>query len=130
MIGHVTTHEVEEASGLAASRLHPGVLYTVNDSGGKKHVMALDANTGKRLATFIISGAVNFDWEDIACGPCGGGTGHCIYIADTGDKRLLGAANRIYRVREPASMTDQHLILESTLKFTYVWFGRMIDFLF
>ncbi len=34
IVANVTDSRINEASGLAASRKHPGVLYTFNDSGG------------------------------------------------------------------------------------------------
>ena len=35
LIGRLNDPEVNEASGLAASRRHSNILYTMNDSGGK-----------------------------------------------------------------------------------------------
>lgn len=67
-----------------------------------------------------IDGAHSLDWEDIACGPCPGGSGHCIYIADTGGN-AGGDANTIYRIREPAHIHDQHVHVESILQFRYLF---------
>lgn len=89
---------VDESSGVAVSGRSPGVLWTHNDSGDGPYVYATDT-TGTALGTFAVTGARNVDWEDIALGPCGGGT--CLYIADTGDNRERRRAVVLYRVPEP-----------------------------
>jgi hypothetical protein len=117
-MGTVTSSSVTEASGLCASRAHPNVLYTHNDSGHDNEIYAIDATSGHRLATIAITGAHSRDWEDIACGPCTDLIGHCIYIGDTGGNTGNNAANVIYRVREPGQLHKQMDIqLDSFLKF-------------
>jgi len=115
--GHINSGSINEASGICASRTHPNVLYTHNDSGGKNRIFAI-STTGQLLATIYINGATAHDWEDIACGPCPGGSGNCIYIADTGGN-AGGDANTIYRIREPGSIHDQTVQLDSKLKFSW-----------
>ena len=81
ILGVVRDPKISEASGCAASRTHPALLYTLNDSGGKNEIYALATN-GTLVATYDIKGSHNNDWEDIAIGPCDG-SGHapdCIYI--------------------------------------------------
>ncbi|XP_053406428.1 uncharacterized protein LOC128559230 [Mercenaria mercenaria] len=115
----VTSHSINEASGLCASRIHKDVLYTHNDSGDTHRIFAFSTTTGHRIGTIIIDGAHAQDWEDIACGPCPGGSGHCIYIADTGGN-AGGDANTIYRIREPSQIhNEMHVQLDSTLQFSY-----------
>ena len=58
------------------------------------------------------------DWEDIACGPCAGGSGHCIYIADTGGN-AGGLSNTIYRIKEPDTIREQTVAVDSALMFRY-----------
>lgn len=91
--------ELSEASGLAVSRRHPGVLWSHNDSGHPAVLIAIDS-TGRQLGRVRVAGARNRDWEDIALGPCP--TGECLYLADTGDNRLRYEVATIYRVPEPA----------------------------
>lgn len=102
---------IPEGSGLAASRRHPGILYTHDDHGGKNQIFALDATNARLRATFTISGATNHDWEDVAVGTCGQET--CIYIGDIGDGGP--STHTIYRVREPTDIRDQSLPVESQL---------------
>lgn len=90
---------LSEASGIAASRRHPGTLWVHNDSGHDPVVFATDS-TGRIAAEIRVEGARNRDWEDIAIGPCP--TGDCLYIADTGDNRLRHEESFIYRIPEPA----------------------------
>jgi len=90
---------LHESSGLAASRRHPGVLWTHNDSGGEPAVYALD-ESGHLLGTVLVTGARNLDWEDIALGPCA--SGDCLYIGDIGDDDAARASIALYQVPEPA----------------------------
>ena len=97
VVGHLG-RELRESSGLAASRQHPGILWSHNDSGGDAAVIALDT-TGAVRGRVTIRGARNRDWEDIAVGPCPAGS--CLYIADTGDNEEHRKDVAIYRVPEP-----------------------------
>lgn len=94
-------HKLRESSGVAASRVHPGVLWTHNDSGDDADLYAVDFS-GNVLAEYEVDDARARDWEDIALGPCPGVGGDCLYIADTGDNQLRRARYRIYVVREPS----------------------------
>jgi hypothetical protein len=96
--GRFADPRVDESSGVAASRRSPGVLWTHNDSGDGPYLYATDT-AGAALGTFVVTGARNADWEDIALGPCGSGA--CLYIADTGDNREQRRAVMLYRVPEP-----------------------------
>src|SRR5215207_1575918 len=66
--GTVANPVLVEISGVAASRAHPGVLWTHNDSGGAPEVYAV-AQDGADLGTYAVDGARATDWEDIAVGP-------------------------------------------------------------
>jgi hypothetical protein len=90
--------EVDESSGVAASRRHTGVLWTINDSGGEPALFAVDS-AGRILGRTRVTGARNVDWEDLALGPCP--DGDCLYIADTGDNRLRRDHVVVYRIPEP-----------------------------
>jgi hypothetical protein len=87
---------LDESSGVAPSRRHPGILWTHND-GAKPFLFATDT-TGAALGIIRVRAEVD-DWEDVAVGPCGGFT--CVYLADVGDNRERRRFARIHRVREP-----------------------------
>lgn len=87
-----------ETSGLVASRAHPGILWSHNDSGNPPELFAIDT-LGQRRARFELTGLENRDWEDLALGPCPAGT--CLYLADTGDNGEDDPSVRVYRFPEP-----------------------------
>jgi hypothetical protein len=94
---------IGESSGLAASRRHPGIVYTFNDSGGRPQVYALGPDCRVR-ATLTFAGARNRDWEAMALGPDG------IYVGDIGDN-MDGAWPyvTVYRIPEPAAVRSRTL---------------------
>src|SRR6266566_1484018 len=69
LTGTLHSPRVKESSGIAASRAHPGVLWTHNDSGDDAYVYATDL-AGADRGVVRIRGARAVDWEDIALGPC------------------------------------------------------------
>jgi hypothetical protein len=110
---------LDELSGLAASRLHPGIFYAHNDSGDSARFYALDAQAHVN-AEFHLTGATAVDWEDISVGPCP--TGSCIYIGDTGDNKLDRNDYVIHRMAEPASMpSDGSVVSVSYESFPYAY---------
>ncbi|MBM4363360.1 MAG: hypothetical protein FJ104_11810 [Deltaproteobacteria bacterium] len=90
---------LDELSGLAASRVHPGVVYAHNDSGDVPRFFALGEGASAR-GEFHVEGATAVDWEDLAVGPCPAGS--CVFLADIGDNLERRAAYAVYRVAEPA----------------------------
>jgi hypothetical protein len=90
-----------ESSGLAPSRRRPGVFWTLLDSDGDSAVFAVDTSGAVRQRVRV-AGATNRDWEDIASGPCPGGHGSCLWIADSGDNLEVHPEARIYVIPEPA----------------------------
>ena len=79
-VGTVGYHEIVEASGLAASHIHPGYLYTHNDHGDGAHIYVINTS-GHHEATITLHGVTSHDWEDIAVGKCANGSNYyCIYI--------------------------------------------------
>jgi len=91
-----------EASGLASSRVHPGIHYTHNDSGSGPVVSAI-TTAGVVKATMTLTSAN--DWEDIAVGPGAGGLSS-IYVGDIGDNALNRDRIRVMRIAEPNPLTS------------------------
>jgi hypothetical protein len=90
--------DIQEASGLAVSRRHPGVLWSHNDSGNAAVLFALNVSGA-------ITGRVRVpvrtrDWEDISAARCG--ANDCLYLADIGDNQAARLTIQIYRIPEPA----------------------------
>jgi hypothetical protein len=92
---------IGESSGVVASRKHPGLLWTLNDSGGDP-VLFLTDTTGASLGAFTLSAATNVDWETLGRGPCG--RDECLYIGDTGDNGERRRSVTLYRIPEPAPL--------------------------
>ncbi|GHE00230.1 WD40 repeat domain-containing protein [Streptomyces alanosinicus] len=95
---------IDESSGLAASRLHPGIYWTHNDSGDGPYVYAVDSRTGKTVARITLRGIGSpRDVEAISIGPH-----NEIYLGDIGDN--FGGKWPyvwIYRLPEPKELKDQ-----------------------
>ncbi|MGW6741886.1 WD40 repeat domain-containing protein [Streptomyces sp. NPDC055025] len=92
-----------ESSGLAASRLHPGVYWTHNDSDDGPYVFAVDSRTGETVATITMEGVGEpRDVEAVSIGPDGN-----VYVGDIGDN-LNGSWDHvwIYRFPEPKRLKD------------------------
>lgn len=87
-----------ELSGLAASHMHPGVIYMHNDSGDSPRFFAM-SDTAANLGQFSVQGASAADWEDIAVGPCPDGS--CVFLGDIGDNPETRQQYVVYRVPEP-----------------------------
>jgi hypothetical protein len=97
-IGEVAMlRDVPEASGLAVSRRHPGLLWTHNDSRHATELFAVDA-LGARLGRVRVPIGTR-DWEDISAGRCP--AGDCLYVADIGDNEFARPSVRVLRIPEP-----------------------------
>ncbi|HEV8325713.1 MAG TPA: hypothetical protein VG389_29150 [Myxococcota bacterium] len=103
--------DINESSGLVASRAHPGVVWTHNDSGDAPRLFAVRASDGADLGAFTLLGADAVDWEDVALGPCSPPAGaaappagSCLWAADIGDNFRSRTSAAVYRVPEPAPL--------------------------
>jgi len=63
--GVVLDGAMGELSGIAASSLRPDLLWAVNDNDNDASLFALTTG-GRRLARYVVEGATNVDWEDLA----------------------------------------------------------------
>ncbi|HSJ26453.1 MAG TPA: hypothetical protein VK929_17370 [Longimicrobiales bacterium] len=93
-----------EASGIVASRTHPGIFWVHNDSEGTPALYALDASGGLVAEIEMPGARTQADWEDIAIGPCA--AGDCIYIGDIGDNLHDRTDRAILRLAEPGPTDD------------------------
>lgn len=104
--GTIESPDIDEASGLAASRKNPYVLWTHNDKGGFARVFAMNID-GSHLGNYYLSGASNRDWEDIAVGPGPDDGLDYIYVGDIGDNDSQYTSIKVYRVPEPQVDSEQ-----------------------
>ena len=93
-VGRLAAPGLREASGMVASRQHPGIYWAHSDSGNPPEIYAVRRD-GQLVRSYKVS-APNVDWEDIATDDAGN-----LYIGDTGNNKLMLPARAIYRVAEP-----------------------------
>ncbi|MEG3193012.1 hypothetical protein [Lysobacter sp. D1-1-M9] len=98
--------QMNEISGLAASRRHRDVLWMHDDGGNPERLFAV-SDKGRRLATFGVEGIVKTDWEDIAAFELDGRD--YLLIADTGDNGGLRHTLQLHVIEEPASLQNARL---------------------
>ena len=117
----IRTRALPENSAAAMSRTHPGVLFTINDSGNDPVLFAIDT-TGAPRGAWRVRDARNVDWEAAAIGPCApGGPAACVYIGDVGDNDASHPERTIYRATEPRTdpSTAVGIITATRLDYTY-----------
>jgi hypothetical protein len=117
-VGELENKEIDEASGLAFSRTHKGVMYTHNDSGGDPYVYILDT-LGKDIGKIILSGVINRDWEDIAVGPGPDPNLHYIYVGEIGDNNAEHQHIKIFRFPEPKDLKKEIILKPEVLTLRY-----------
>ncbi len=108
-VAKITFQPILEGSAIVKSRIHKNVYWTLNDSGDKARIFAVDSLghiikphwASRRFEGIEIPDAVNVDWEDIAVDDAG-----YLYIADTGNNDNTRRDLTIYVVAEP----DPHTV--------------------
>ncbi len=98
--GLIEFNQIDEASGIAASKKNQNVLWLHNDSGDSARIFAINQN-GKHLGVFSLTGVANRDWEDISVGPGPNPAKDYLYIAEIGDNLAQYDMKYIYRISEP-----------------------------
>ncbi|MBS1530306.1 MAG: hypothetical protein JSU01_08360 [Bacteroidetes bacterium] len=99
VVNSLERQDLVEVSGVAASRLNPGILYIQNDGGNPNQVYMIDG-AGANKGTLNIPEA-NRDWEDIAVGPGPVAGKSYFYLGDIGDNHSAYSSVIIYRFEEP-----------------------------
>jgi hypothetical protein len=105
-LGELDNHQINEASGLVASTIHPSLLYTHNDSGGDPLIYILDT-LGSYKGRIHLEGIRNRDWEDIAIGPGKEPNSSYIYVGDIGDNNSARQKIQLYRFPEPSLLQEE-----------------------
>jgi hypothetical protein len=91
---------INESSGLVASRTSPGSYWTHNDAGNEPLLYAFDSQ-GRSRGVWRVTGATNYDWEDLSTGPGPKPDTNYLYIGDIGDNSGTRSEVVIYRLPEP-----------------------------
>jgi len=100
VVHNLARTDLIEISGVAASRINPGVLYIHDDSGDPNQVYLTNDN-GDNIGTLTLTQVGNRDWEDIAVGPGPVAGMNYIYVGDIGDNDSKYSSVFIYRFPEP-----------------------------
>lgn len=100
VVNNLSRNDLLEISGVAASRINPGMLYIHNDSGNANQVYITDG-TGADKGTLTLTHEGNRDWEDIAVGPGPIAGKSYVYVADIGDNDSRYSSVFVYRFPEP-----------------------------
>jgi len=107
-----------ESSALVVSPAHPGILWSLNDSGNPVELFATDT-AGRDRGRIRVKHAVNRDWEALASGPCRTGNARCLYIGDIGDNERRRPHVVVYRLAEPDPARDSTALVLDSLRITY-----------
>jgi hypothetical protein len=105
-LADVKHSEINEGSGIVASRANPGVYWAHNDSGDGPFIYAFDA-TGARRGTWRVAGARARDWESSSLGPGAQPSRSYLYIGDIGDNSRRRTEIVVYRIPEPVVTTAE-----------------------
>jgi hypothetical protein len=119
----ISNAEIDESSGLAASRSQPGILWTHNDSGDSPRFFAININ-GQGTNEYKVTGAEARDWEDIAI------DGKTLILGDVGDNANMRPNVKLYLVSEPSAKRPATLKVLRTLTLTYPDRHETKDWLF
>ena len=103
-MGQIENHELDEASGLAASSRRSDLLWMHNDHGARARLYAVGLD-GRDLGAVDVPGASNIDWEDLAAFEIDDVP--YLLIADVGDNRAERRSVMLYVVEEPELVGDR-----------------------
>ena len=105
-LGNIGNQSISEASGLAPSILHKGVLWAMNDGGHKPYLFAI-SHQGGTIGYFNLSWSENIDWEDLGSFFLDGKA--YLLVADVGDNDANRPFCTLYIVEEPplSKLTSQ-----------------------
>jgi hypothetical protein len=119
IVGQIESAGIDEASGLAASRVDGNLYWTHNDSGGEPVLYAL-TRKGREVGRVRITGVRNEDWEDMAAFSRGGK--NYLVVGEIGDNPGKRAEIQLIIVEEP---TRAALKEGRELKLAPAWVQRV-----
>lgn len=102
---------INEASGIADSKLNPGHLWVQEDGGNPAQLYLLQHN-GSVMKTSPLRGLANRDWEEMAL------SGSDIYLGEIGDNNAAYSECAFYKFTEPHMAADTVRTIE-TIRYRY-----------
>jgi hypothetical protein len=117
--GRLDHPAIREASGIVASRRHPGIFWVHNDSGNLPAIYAVKGD-GSLVREYLVK-VPNIDWEDIAIDD----QGH-LYLGDIGNNDGRLPIRAIHRIAEPDPGQPHRggLVVEATSYYRFPPSGR------
>ena len=115
-LGDIENYALNEASGLAISRRHDDVLFSMNDSGGETEIFAL-TTSGKNLGTWQVDVDTAVDWEALESFVWQGKP--YLLIADVGDNFRWRPMLTLHVVAEPELTNASVLTPEWSIRYEY-----------
>ncbi|WP_456407606.1 hypothetical protein [Caldithrix abyssi] len=107
----ISLPQLNEISGIVASKRNKDIFWIHNDSGDKARIFAINS-AGELRLTVELQNTKATDWEDITLGKGPRAGLDYIYIADIGDNRARRDVKTIYRLIEPdlSALGDNPLV--------------------
>lgn len=115
LVANISSSDLAEVSGIAASWRTPGAFFVHNDRA-RPDVYAID-RAGTVLAHYAVPGAEVSDVEDIGVGPCP--TGTCVFLADIGGNLSPREQYAILRMPEPTAVDPPATLAFESYRFSY-----------
>lgn len=113
-VGYYAHPPIRESSGLAVSRTHDGVYWTINDSGNPADLYATSLD-GSLIREMTVEGAVNRDWEALAIDDAGR-----IWIGGIGNNSRARTDLKVYVLDEPDPRDpDASAVVTATYPYSY-----------
>ncbi|SIN82501.1 hypothetical protein SAMN05444166_1122 [Singulisphaera sp. GP187] len=118
-VGRLDAPAIREASGIVASRRHPGIFWVHNDSGNLPSLFAVKRD-GSLVREYLVR-VPNIDWEDIAID----NDGH-LYLGEIGNNDGRLPLRAIHRIDEPdpTQPGTGALVVEATSYYRFPRSGR------
>lgn len=123
----ILDRDLDEISGLAASRRTPDIYWVHNDAPRPATLVALDGK-GRRRGSLRIDGVRAVDWEDIAAYALDGKA--WLLVADSGDNGVVRKDYELIAIEEPALAGDgREQVVKPTwrLRFRYADGARDVE---
>jgi hypothetical protein len=116
--GTLDNPKIMEASGIGASRKNPGYFWVTNDSDPSGPILYLIDSLGKGKKEYVLGGAKQRDWEDLAVVGESDGSA-TVYVADFGDNFLDNTNHTIYWFKDLKITTNPYTVLTDVNKLTF-----------
>jgi hypothetical protein len=116
--GEVENPRIMEASGIAASRKNPGYFWVTNDSDVQGPMLYLVDSLGKGRKEYLLQGATQRDWEDLAIVGESDGSA-TVYVGDIGDNFQDNPKYSIYWFKDLKITSNPYTVLTDVNKLTF-----------